>query len=177
VGTIDAHFKTHRDVLGTEPRFDFFNPRWPVFSSNYQGPVARVLGSEIDNSHLGAATEIICARVCNSIVRRGAVIEEGVEIEDCIIMDCVRVRSEARLRRTIVDRHNLIEKDARIGFDIKEDRKHYTVSPNGIVVVPGTHALLRARRPGLRHRLCGVAVDGGSKQQATRFVARCRSLQ
>ncbi|MCG6862868.1 MAG: glucose-1-phosphate adenylyltransferase [Chromatiaceae bacterium] len=136
VGTIDAYFKAHRDVLGTEPRFDIFNPRWPVFSSNYQGPVARVLRSEIDNSLLGAATEIICARVCNSVVRREAVIEEGAEIENCIIMDYVRVGSGAKLRRTIVDRHNLIEKDARIGFDIKEDQKHYTVSPNGIVVVP-----------------------------------------
>ena len=44
VGSIDASFKAHGDVLGAEPVFDMFNPQWPIFSSNYQGPVARVLG-------------------------------------------------------------------------------------------------------------------------------------
>jgi glucose-1-phosphate adenylyltransferase len=136
VGNIDTYFAAHRDLLGAEPHFDLFNPRWPVFSSNYQGPVARVVGSEIDNSLLGAATLIRDARVRNSIVRREAVIEEGAEIEDCIIMDYVRVRRGSHLQHTIVDRHNLIEKAARIGFDLEEDRRSYSVSPAGVVVVP-----------------------------------------
>jgi len=136
VGTIDAYFEAHRDVLGAEPRLDLFNPLWPVYSSNYQGPVARVIGGEIENSLLGAASVIHNARVRNSIVRREAVIEDGADIEDCIIMDYVRVRSGARLRRTIVDRHNLIEKDLVTGVDPEEDRTRYTVSPSGIVVVP-----------------------------------------
>lgn len=135
VGTIDAYFEAHRDVLGAEPRFDLFNPQWPVFSSNYQGPVARIIRGDIDNSLIGAATVIHDARVRNSIVRREAVIEDGAEIEDCIIMDYTRVRSGARLRRTIVDRHNLIEKDSRIGLDPEVDRRGYTVSPSGVVVV------------------------------------------
>jgi ADP-glucose pyrophosphorylase len=56
VGTIDAYFNAHKDVLGAEPAFDAFNPDWPIYSSNYQGPVARVLGARIDNALLGAAT-------------------------------------------------------------------------------------------------------------------------
>jgi len=136
VGTIDAYFDAHRDVLGAEPVFDLFNPQWPVYSSNYQGPVARVTGGDIDNSLLGSATVIHNARVRNSIVRRETVIEDGAEIEDCIIMDYVRIGSGARLRRTIVDRHNLIEKDARIGYEPEQDAKHYTLSPSGVVVVP-----------------------------------------
>ena len=136
VGTIDAYFEAHRDVLGAEPRFDLFNPQWPMYSSNYQGPVARVIGGEIENSLLGAATVVHNARVRNCIVRQEAVIEDGADIEDCIIMDYSRISSGARLHRTIVDRHNLIEKDARIGFDPEEDRRRYTVSPGGVVVVP-----------------------------------------
>jgi glucose-1-phosphate adenylyltransferase len=37
------------------------------------------------------------------------VIEEDVVLEDCIIMDYVRVSRGARLRKVIVDRHNIIE--------------------------------------------------------------------
>jgi glucose-1-phosphate adenylyltransferase len=65
VGTIDAYFEANRDVLGAESRLDLFNPQWPVYSSNYQGPVARVIGGEIDNCLLGAATEIHHARLRN----------------------------------------------------------------------------------------------------------------
>jgi glucose-1-phosphate adenylyltransferase len=136
VGTIDSYYEAHRDVLGAEPRLDLFNPQWPVFSSNYQGPVARVTRGEIDNSLLGAATVIEDARVVNSIVRREAVIEAGAEVEDCIIMDYARIGRGARLRRAIVDRHNLIEHDTRIGYDAEADRRDWVVTPSGIVVVP-----------------------------------------
>jgi len=136
VGTIDAYFDAHRDVLGDEPRFDLFNPQWPIYSSNYQGPVARVVRGDIDNSLLGAATVVHNARIRNSIVRREAVIEDGAEIDDCIIMDYARIGAGARLRRTIVDRHNLIERGARIGEDPEQDRENWTLSPSGVVVVP-----------------------------------------
>lgn len=136
VGTIDTFFDVHKDTLGEEPRFDLFNPDWPIYSSNYQGPVAHVYGGEIDNCLLGAATLIQRAKVRNSIIRRESVVEEGAEIEDCIIMDYVRVGRGARLRRTIVDRHNLVAKGTSIGFDPGEDRERYMVSPGGVVVVP-----------------------------------------
>ena len=137
VGTIDAYFEAQQEVLGLAPKFDAFNPQWPIYSSNYQGPVARILGGQLDNTLLGAAS-IVCngTKVRNSIIRREAIIEEGVEIEDCIIMDYVRIGKGAKLRKVIVDRHNNIEAGARIGFDHDEDRKKYKVSSGGVVVIP-----------------------------------------
>jgi glucose-1-phosphate adenylyltransferase len=136
VGTIDAYFDAHRDVLGDEPVFDMFNPQWPIFSSNYQGPVARVLGGQLRNSLLGAASVIhdgVCIK--DSIIRREAVIEDDVELEDCIIMDYTRIGRGARLRRVIVDRHNHIEPGDRIGFDAEADRRRFHVSESGITVI------------------------------------------
>lgn len=136
VGTLDTYFEAHQDVLGLEPRFDVFNPQWPIFSSNYQGPVARIVEGQIDNSLLGAATVINRARIRNCIIRREAVVEPGAELEDCVIMDYVRVCSGARLRRVIVDRHNIIEADACIGYDSEADRRRYHVTDSGLVVIP-----------------------------------------
>ena len=137
VGTIDAYFDAHKDVLGAEPVFDLFHPDWPIYSSNYQGPVARVLGGELRNTLLGAATMIHDnSRLVNSIVRREAVVEEGAEVEDCIIMDYVRICAGAKLKRVIVDRHNIIEPGTLIGYDEEADRQRYNVSPSGITVVP-----------------------------------------
>jgi glucose-1-phosphate adenylyltransferase len=136
VGTLDSYFDAHADVLGRQPRFDLFNPQWPIFSSHYQGPVARVFDSYLDNSLLGAAAVVERASVRNSIIRREAVVEPDVELEDCIIMDYVRVRRGARLRRVIVDRHNIIEAGSQIGFDRQADGARYPVTSGGVVVVP-----------------------------------------
>ncbi len=136
VGTLDAYFEAHQDVLGHEPVFDAFNPQWPIFSSHYQGPVSRVFASAVDNSLLGAASVVNNASVRNSIIRREAVIEPGAELDECIIMDYVRVGRGARLRRTIVDRHNHIAEGAEIGFDPAADGARYEVTPGGVVVVP-----------------------------------------
>lgn len=137
VGNLDAYFDAHHDVLGAEPVFDVFNPEWPIYSSSYQGPVARVLGGRIENTLLGAATVVHTGTdIRNSIIRREAVIEEDVVLEDCIIMDYVRVGRGARLRRVIVDRHNVIEPGDRIGFDRARDAERFHVSPGGVTVIP-----------------------------------------
>lgn len=146
VGTIDAYFDAHKDVLGAEPTFDMFNPQWPIYSSGYQGPVAKVLGGELRNSLLGAATVVHeGARIHNSIIRREAVIEEGVELDECIIMDYVRIGRGARLRRVIVDRHNVIEPGDVIGYDAEADAKRFTVTEGGVTVIPGGRVSYFAR--------------------------------
>jgi len=137
VGTLDAYFAAHLDVLGLTPRFDAFNPQWPIYSSHYQGPTARVVRSELDNVLLGAATIISEARIKNSILRREVVVESGAEIEDSVIMDYSRIGRGARLRRVIVDRHNVIPPGARVGYDAARDRAAgYHITEGGLVVLP-----------------------------------------
>ncbi|MEN8213131.1 MAG: glucose-1-phosphate adenylyltransferase [Pseudomonadota bacterium] len=145
VGNIDAYKEAHADVMGVEPRLDVFNTEWPILSSNYQGPVARVAGGELENCLLGAATLINGASVKNTIIRREVVVEEGAELDNCIIMDYVHIGPGAKLRNVIVDRHNNIEAGERIGFDLEEDRKRFKVTPAGVVVVPRGEAGYYAR--------------------------------
>ncbi len=136
VGTLDTYFNAQRDLLGPEPRLDLFNPDWPIYSSNYQGPAARIIEGRIRNSLLGGGTCIRNATVRNSIVRREVVLEDDVELEDCIIMDYVHVKRGARLRRTIVGRYNTIAAGARLGYDPEADARTAHVTPSGIVVIP-----------------------------------------
>ncbi len=136
VGTLEAYFDANRDILGLEPTFNLFNPRWPIYSSGYQGPVSKIVEGNISNSILGAGTLIKGASVKNSIIRREVVLEEDVEVEDCIIMDYTVVRRGARLKRVIVDRYNQIDPGDKIGFDRAADERRFHVSPSGIVVIP-----------------------------------------
>jgi len=136
VGSLDTYFQAHQDMLGIEPQFDIFNPQWPIFSSNYQGPVAQVTGGQIKNSLLGAGSFINQANIHNSIIRSEAVVEPGAELHDCIIMDYVRICRGARLRRVIVDRHNIIKSGTEIGYNLEEDKRRYHVTSSGLVIVP-----------------------------------------
>ena len=144
VGAIESYYDAHRDVLGLKPRLDLFNPRWPIHSRGYEGPATRVIAGSIENSILAEGTVVNGASVKGSIIRREVFLDDGVELEDCIVMDHVRIKRGARLRRTIVDRYNTIDARTSIGFDPEEDRRRFHVSPSGIVVVPagspGRHA-------------------------------------
>lgn len=145
VGTLDAYYEANMDVLGLTPRFDVFNAKWPIYSSNYQGPVAKFLDAQIDNSIVSAGCLIHGARVKDSVLRREVVLEPGVELDGCIVMDNVIIRSGAKLKRVIVDRYNVIEAGAVIGHDLKADAKRYKLTPSGIVVVPEAQPYETAR--------------------------------
>lgn len=138
VGTLDAYFEAHQDMLGMTPKFDVFNPQWRIFSSNYQGPVARLIKADVDNSVIAAGSLVQGAKISNSIIRREVIIEEDVVIEDCVIQDYVWIKRGARLRRAIIGPYNVIEANSRIGHDPQRDRQCYGVTAGGITVVgPG----------------------------------------
>ncbi len=136
VGTLDTYYQAHMDVLGLQPRFNVFNAHWPIFSSGYQGPVAKFVKAEMENSIVSAGCLINGAHVRDSILRREVVLEPGVEVDGCILMDGVVLRRGVRLQRCIVDRYNQIQAGDRIGHDLARDRARYPVSESGIVVVP-----------------------------------------
>ncbi len=135
VGTIDAYFEAHQDLLGAAPKFDMFNPKWRIGSTNYQGPSPQFFHAEIDNSIIGYGGLIKGACIRKSIIRSEVLIEDDVEIDECIIMDYSILRKGARLKRVIVDRYNTIESGERIGFGAQSDRR-FTVTDSGIVVIP-----------------------------------------
>jgi glucose-1-phosphate adenylyltransferase len=124
------------DLLGEEPRFDLDNRHWPILTGQYQGPPARIIAGDIQNTHLGAGSLIKRATIRNSILGRGVWVNEGAVIEDSIIMDFAAVGKAAHLSRTIVDRFNIIPAGQEVGLNPEADRQHYHVDPAGLVVIP-----------------------------------------
>ena len=136
VGTIDAYWEAHMDLLGESPRFDLDNRSWPIRSEHHPGPPARFIGAEVDNAQVGEASLVKRAVIRNSILGRSVWVNEGAVIEDSIVMDHTTVGKGARLRRAIIDRFNIIPADTEIGVDPARDRRRFHVEPSGLVVVP-----------------------------------------
>jgi glucose-1-phosphate adenylyltransferase len=136
VGTVQAYWDAHMDLLGESPRFDLDNRYWPIRTGQHLGPPARFIGGDVDNVHIGESSLVKRATIRNSILGRSVWVNEGAVIEDSIVMDHTTVGKGARLRRAIVDRFNIIPADSEIGVDPAIDRRRHYVDPSGIVVVP-----------------------------------------
>src|SRR2546422_2746447 len=136
VGTIEAYWEAHMDLLGESPRFDLDNRAWPIRSEHHPGPAARFIGGDVDNAQIGEASLVKRATIRNSILGRSVWVNEGAAIEDSIVMDHTTVGKGARLRRAIIDRFNIIPADTEIGIDSAQDRRRFFVDRTGLVVVP-----------------------------------------
>jgi glucose-1-phosphate adenylyltransferase len=136
VGTIEAYWRAHMDLLGETPPFDLDNRRWPIHAARYDGPPARITGGEFENAQVGEGSLVLRATIRNSILGRGVWVNEGAVIEDSIVMDFTSVGKGAHLHRTIVDRYNIIPAGQQLGLDPDADRERYRVDASGLVVVP-----------------------------------------
>jgi glucose-1-phosphate adenylyltransferase len=74
-------------------------------------------------------------RVERSVLSPGVRINSYAYVGDSIIFENVTVGRHARLNRTIVDKDVTIPEGMQIGFFPDEDRKRFTVTDSGIVVI------------------------------------------
>jgi glucose-1-phosphate adenylyltransferase len=136
VGTIAAYFEANMDMLGNSPVFEIDNRLWPIHPSSYEGPATKILRGNIKNSIIAEGTTVNKAKIRNSVIRNGVIIEDDVIVEDCIIMDQVVIRRGSSLRRVIVDKLNVISEGEEIGFDPNKDRFRCHIDPSGIAIIP-----------------------------------------
>lgn len=136
VGNISAFFEAHMDMLGDSPPFELHNKLWPIHPSSYEGPATSIIRGDIRNSIIAEGAIIHKAKIRNSVIRSSVVIENDVNIEDCLIMDHSVLKKGCSLRRVIVDKHNIVKEGERIGFDPERDHLCCHIDPSGIAILP-----------------------------------------
>jgi glucose-1-phosphate adenylyltransferase len=136
VGTIASYWQSHMDLLGPEPRLNLDNDRWPILTAPYRGPSTRIIVGDISDTILGEGSLVDGATIRRSIIGRGVRVGHGATIEDSIVMERTAIGPEARIRRAVIDRYNVIAEGERIGEDGDANGRHYHVDPSGLVVIP-----------------------------------------
>jgi glucose-1-phosphate adenylyltransferase len=144
VGSLDAYFEANMTLRDVVPEINLYNEAWPIRTAPGQSPPAKfVFSGEPPEKRKGEALDSILSggciisggRVIRSILSRGVRVHSLAVVEDSIIFPDVQISEKAHIRRTIIDRGVQIKPGERIGFDIEEDRKRFTVSDSGIVVI------------------------------------------
>jgi glucose-1-phosphate adenylyltransferase len=136
VGTLDAYYDAHMDLVAVHPIFNLYNRRWPIFTNHPQLPPAKfVEGGMAQESAVSNGVIVSNATVRQSILSPGVRVLAGAYVEGCVVMDNVTIGRGAVVRRAILDKNVVIPDGAHIGVDAEVDRQRYQVSGDGIVVL------------------------------------------
>jgi glucose-1-phosphate adenylyltransferase len=149
VGTLDAYYDAHMDLISVDPVFNLYNMDWPILSWHEPLPPAKFVFDE-DGRRGQAIDSMVCAGVVisgasarRSVLSPGAHLHSWAEVEDSILMQGVDVGRKAVVRRAIVDKNVRIAEGAQIGVDPEADRERFAVSDGGVGVV-GKGAVVEA---------------------------------
>lgn len=142
IGTIDSYYAANMDLISVLPEFNLYDDSWPMRGFRYQYPPAKTVSHE--GERVGRTLNSL---VCDGTIVSGGLVERSIlgsnvrvnsysYITDSIIMDSVNIGRHARIRRAIIDKNVIVPEGYEIGFDPTDDKKKFTVTETGIVVIP-----------------------------------------
>jgi glucose-1-phosphate adenylyltransferase len=147
VGSLDAYYDASMDLIAPLPLFDLYNDQWPMYSLQLQLPPAK-LSNGFDGSQPSVTNSLLCAgsivsggQVRRSIIGPDVYIDAGALVTDSILFPGVRVGRGVRLNRCILDKNVAVPDGGVIGMDADTDAQRFSISDNGIAVVPKDHRM------------------------------------
>jgi len=141
VGTLDAYYEAHMDLVSAHPKFDLYNHRWPIHTSGPSLPPAKFVCEGADgsgrvlNSMVCAGAIVSGASLEGSVISPGVVVHPGATVEQSVLLHGVVVGRGAVVRNAIIDKNVNVPPGVEIGVAFDSDHDRFTVSENGIVTI------------------------------------------
>jgi glucose-1-phosphate adenylyltransferase len=135
VGTLDAYYDAHMDLISERPAFNLYNRRWPIYTHPGQLPPAKFVAGGIASESIVSPGCVIRGQVTRSVLSPGVLVEEGAVVQGSVLHDNVRIGRGAVVRGSILDKNVEVPPGATIGVNPQRDRELYSVSKNGIITL------------------------------------------
>ncbi len=144
VGTIDAYYGANMDLVSVTPQLNLYDREWPIRSIPITAPPPKFVFAQKESlGRMGTALDSMVSPGCilsgggvqNSVLSPLVRVNSYAFVTHSILFENVNVGRHAKLNRTIVDKDVEIPEGMQIGFNLEEDRKRFTVTDSGIVVI------------------------------------------
>ena len=136
VGSIDAYYDAHMDLVSIHPIFNLYNREWPLLTNPPSLPPAKFSeGGIAQDSIVGAGSIISGGHVNRTVISHDVHVGAGAFVDGSVLMPSVKIGDKAVIRSAILDKNVVVEPGAQIGGDLERDRARFTISDGGIVVV------------------------------------------
>jgi len=108
VGTLDAYWQAHMELLTPEPPIDLHDSAWPILTAAEQLPPAKLLYASgrhgfVANSLLSGGVVVRGATVTNCVLAGNVHVAEGTLLDESVVLPGARIGANCKLRRVIVD--------------------------------------------------------------------------
>ena len=136
VGSIDAYYEAHMDLVSIHPIFNLYNREWPLLTNPPSLPPAKFSENGIaQDSIVGAGSIIAGGHVNRTVTSYDVHVGSGAFIDGSVLMPSVKIGDRAVVRNAILDKSVIVDPGAQVGVDLERDRQRFTVSTGGVVVV------------------------------------------
>jgi glucose-1-phosphate adenylyltransferase len=141
VGTLDSFYEAHMDLISVHPVFNLYNFQWPVLTGQIVYPPAKFVhgwGERVGraiNSMVSPGAVVSGSLVENSVLSPNVRVHSYAHVEGCVLMEGVDIGRNAVVRNAILDKNVVVPEGVEIGVDLELDRKRFTFSDAGIIVV------------------------------------------
>jgi glucose-1-phosphate adenylyltransferase len=138
IGTLDSYYDAHMELVSPNPSFPLHDDEWTIRTYLPPLPPAVLKGDAVTRFCVVSPGCVIeeGAIVEHSILSPGVYIGKGAVVRRSILLHRVRVSEGCHLEKVIVDEDVTIPQGEQIGVDLERDRKRFTVTERGVVIVP-----------------------------------------
>ncbi|MCX5262607.1 glucose-1-phosphate adenylyltransferase [Streptomyces sp. NBC_00199] len=135
VGTLDAYYDAHMDLIAERPAFNLYNRSWPIYTHSGQLSPARFNAGGIAGESIISSGCLIRGQVTRSVLSPGVVVDPGAVVQGSILHDNVHIGRGAVVRGAVLDKNVDVPPGATIGVNPERDAELYTVSPGGVIAL------------------------------------------
>ncbi|MBN1977176.1 MAG: glucose-1-phosphate adenylyltransferase [Anaerolineae bacterium] len=156
VGTIEAYWQAHMDLLLDKPPFDLLDRDWIIHTRSEERPPVNMRGGAVVSNSLVTDGCVIAGAVENSVLSPGVIVREGAVVRHSILMTDAVVEKNAAVDYAILDKRVRVGAGARVGSGNERDPDPTADLKRGLTVVGKNTVVPPRARIG---RNCVVAAD------------------